>query len=258
MIILLSPAKTLDYESAIPSLDVTQPVFLSQAKQLIGSLRKLSEKQIAALMELSPKLAKLNHDRYHAFSTPFTPSNARPAIFAFKGDVYEGLAVEQFSKADLAFAQKHLRILSGLYGLLKPLDLMQPYRLEMGCGFAHGNTKDLYQFWGDSITEQLNSELKTFPAKERFVVNLASEEYAKAVNPKKIDAPWISPVFKEQKGKDYKIVSFFAKKARGMMAHHLIQHRIKEVFKINSFSEDRYRFTPALSDDLRPTFTRAA
>ncbi len=258
MLILLSPSKTLDYDSPIPTVETTQPAFISSTKQLIGSLKKLSELEIAELMEISPKLAKLNRERFQSFSTPFTTSNARPSIFAFKGDVYEGLAVDQFSKADILFAQNHLRILSGLYGILKPLDLIQPYRLEMGCGFAHGNTKDLYQFWGDAITDHLNQELHALPAGQRIVVNLASEEYSKVINPKKLDAKWISPAFKEKKGNDYKIVSFFAKKARGMMARHLIQTRAKEASKINTFSEQRYCFNTSVSSDSSPTFTRAA
>lgn len=254
MLALLSPAKTLDYTSAIPAIKPTQPALLAESEKLIKALRKLKEADVQKLMEISPKLAALNVERFKNFKTPLTPNNARPAIFAFKGDVYAGLKVEKFSAPDLTFAQEHVRMLSGLYGILRPFDLMQPYRLEMGCGFAFGNYKNLYEFWGDAIADHINADLKK--QKNPMLINLASEEYFKSVHAKKIKAEIISPQFKEKKAGGYAIVSFFAKKARGMMARYIVQQRLEHADGLKDFSEDRYRYNAKLSTPKTPVFTR--
>lgn len=254
MIILLSPSKTLDFESPLPKLTPTQPRLLDESQLLIGDLRKKSVSDVAKLMDLSEKLATLNHDRFHAWKTPFTTSNARPCFYAFKGDVYEGLKAESFSAKERERAQAHLRILSGLYGLLRPLDLMQPYRLEMGTKLANKRGKNLYQFWGDRITELLNEDLKT--QKQKLVINLASEEYFSAINTKTLQGEIITPVFKEAKGNQLKVVSFFAKKARGMMAQYLLKNNIATLAGIQQFNAEGYRFSADLSSVDKLLFIR--
>lgn len=234
--------------------DFTDPDFLDSSLKLIKILQKLSPAKISKLMDLSEKLAELNYTRYQEFSVPFSKANARQAIFALKGDVYDGIAVEALSKADIKYAQNHLRILSGLYGLLRPLDLIQPYRLEMGAKLANKNGKDLYKFWGDSITQKLNELLKN--AHTDILVNLASNEYSKAINKKLLHANIITPVFKEKKGKDYKVVMLFAKQARGMMAAYIIKNRIENTADIKNFREDGYGFNPALSTKDEFVFVR--
>lgn len=250
MLALLSPSKTLDEAPIKPLKSASLPLFLSHSNLLINNLKSLSEKNVSALMGISPKLAALNSTRFKSFSTPFTPKNAKPAVLMFKGDVYAGLRADQFSAADLTFAQEHLRILSGLYGILRPLDLIQPYRLEMGTSLKNPKGNNLYKFWGDSITEALNN------AKTSTIINLASEEYFKAVHPQKLTAPLITPVFKEKKGKEYKVIGLFAKKARGMMVRYLIENRLKNPQDLKCFNTDGYSFNAALSSQDRWVFTR--
>jgi cytoplasmic iron level regulating protein YaaA (DUF328/UPF0246 family) len=210
MLMVVSPAKTLDYESELPIQESTQPEMLEESQQLIDQLKKLTPADVASLMKLSDKLADLNVNRFAHWKQPFNADNARPAIYAFKGDVYTGLDACAFNKKQMTFAQKHLRILSGLYGLLRPLDLMQPYRLEMGTKFANKKGANLYEFWGDTITDKLNDSLK----KGEVILNLASNEYFKSVNTKSLKGEVVTPVFKDQKNGNYKIISFYAKKAR--------------------------------------------
>jgi cytoplasmic iron level regulating protein YaaA (DUF328/UPF0246 family) len=244
MLTLVSPAKTLDYESPLATDTYTQPRFTEQSQQLIETLRQLSVQDVAELMKLSDKLASLNVARYQSWEPEHTPDNARPAVLAFKGDVYTGLDAESFSEADFSFAQQHLRILSGLYGVLRPLDLLEPYRLEMGTRLKTASGDNLYQFWGDRITAALNEELKT---SDDVVVNLASNEYFKAVQPKALNARLITPVFKDFKNGQYKIISFYAKKARGLMSRYIIQNRIDAPEAIKAFDLEGYYFSPEQS-----------
>lgn len=254
MLTLISPAKTLDYDSPLSLTSWTEPRFQKQSSELISTLKPMSKNRVAKLMNLSDNLATLNVDRYRTYESKFTPENSRPSIMAFKGDVYIGLEAETLSKPDLNFAQKNLRILSGLYGLLRPLDLMQPYRLEMGTDLKNKRGKNLYEFWGDTITESINEELAE--KKGKLVVNLASKEYFSAVKPAKLDADLISPVFLDWKNGEYKIISFFAKKARGSMARYLIRERIKSVKKLRQFDLDGYRFDAERSTPESPVFLR--
>lgn len=252
MLFVLSPSKTLDLESVCASLPVTQPEFLSEAQALVGGLRKYNVTKLQTLMNISPKLAALNVERYKQFSVPFTPENARPALLTFKGDVYAGIEVERYDRADFAFAQSHARILSGLYGVLRPLDLMQPYRLEMGIGLPNPKGKNLYVFWGKSISQSLNNAAKN--AKAKYVVNLASEEYASAMMRDVLEWPVIDIVFKEHHKGDLKIIGLMAKRARGKMANWIIRNRITHVEKLQNFSESGYQFAPELSDEKRWVF----
>ncbi len=206
-------------------------------------------------MSISEKLGQLNAQRFLEWRAPFTPANAKQAVLAFKGDVYTGMAAENYGTNDFEFAQQHLRILSGLYGLLRPLDLIQPYRLEMGTGFANPRGKNLYHFWGDIITNQLNAELEQ--QRERVLVNLASTEYWGAVNPKKLQAEVITPVFKDQKNGQYKIISFFAKKARGMMSAYIVQNQLTAAEQLKGFDSAGYRYNKAMSSPTEWVFTRA-
>jgi cytoplasmic iron level regulating protein YaaA (DUF328/UPF0246 family) len=254
MLIVISPAKTLDFDTASPLKKSTQPTFLDHSQQLIDTLRQLDPTQISALMHISDKLGELNWQRFHEWTPPFTARNAKQALFAFRGDVYSGLDADSFDKADCDYAQKHLRILSGLYGLLKPLDLMQAYRLEMGTTLANSRGRNLYEFWGDRITDALNAELKKM--KTPVLINLASEEYFKAVRPKRLAGDVLTPHFKERKNGDYKIVSFFAKKARGLMSAYIIKNRISSVADLKNFAASGYRFNAALSHDRDWVFTR--
>ena len=254
MLILLSPAKALDYDTPSHLDTHTQPVFLEQAATLIRQLRQLSPAGIAALMDLSDPLALLNYHRYQDWSLPFTPQNAKQAVLAFNGDVYDGLAAKTLSAADLDFAQQQVRILSGLYGLLKPLDLMQAYRLEMGTRFSNEAGKDLYAFWGHALVEAINAELAAMS--RPCVLNLASGEYFKAAVGKKITAPVIQPVFEDWKAGQYKIVSFYAKRARGLMTRHAILNRLRDPEGLKDFAEEGYVFAAEASDDSRWVFRR--
>jgi cytoplasmic iron level regulating protein YaaA (DUF328/UPF0246 family) len=255
MLIVISPAKTLDFATPATTAEHSLPDFLPQAETLIKGLRKLSPPQVAELMGISAKLGDLNFGRYLEWSRPFTPDNAKQALLAFKGDVYTGLEADTLSAEDLAWAQDHLRILSGLYGLLRPLDLIQPYRLEMGTRFATARGDNLYQFWDGRITKALNGVLAAEP--QPVLVNLASNEYFKAVQPAKLAAEIITPVFKDWKGGKYKIISFFAKKARGMMAGYIIRNRIVEPEQLKDFADGGYRYNPAMSSAREWVFIRA-
>lgn len=255
MLHVISPAKTLDFETAPATSDYSQPRFLEHSQALIDELRHLTADDVSALMKISPKLGELNAQRFREWQQPFTPQNAKAAVLAFKGDVYTGMQAELFSHDDFAYAQQHLRILSGLYGLLGPLDLIQPYRLEMGTAFANARGKHLYAFWGDIITEALNRELAQ--QRDKVLINLASNEYWSAVNPKALDARVITPVFKDTKHGQLKIISFYAKKARGMMSAYLIQQRVDEVDALKAFDVGGYRFDASLSKGDEWVFTRA-
>lgn len=254
MLLLISPAKTLDFDTPSSTKVTTQPSFLSDSQALIDELRKLSPAEVSGLMHISDQLGLLNFDRFHHWQLPFDSSNAKQALLAFKGDVYTGMAAETFTKKDLTFAQKHLRILSGLYGLLRPLDLIQPYRLEMGTKFANARGKDLYQFWGDKIVDVINQELAA--QRSRIVINLASNEYFKAVNIRKLDADIITPIFKDYKNGQYKIISFFAKKARGMMSAYIIQNQIAQPEAIKAFTTAGYYYSNEQSKNNDWVFLR--
>lgn len=241
MLTLVSPAKTLDYDSPLATETHTQPRFTEHSQMLIETLRKLSVQDVADLMKLSDKLASLNVARYESWQPKHTQDNARQAVLAFKGDVYTGLDAASFSEDDFSFAQDHLRILSGLYGVLRPLDLLEPYRLEMGTKLTNARGDNLYHFWGDIITESLNDELAE--SGSEVVVNLASNEYFKAVKPKALRARLITPVFKDLKNGQYKIISFYAKKARGLMTRFMIQNRIEEPEALKKFDLEGYYFS---------------
>ncbi|UHQ53933.1 peroxide stress protein YaaA [Microbulbifer sp. YPW16] len=254
MLIVISPAKTLDYDSEIPELDTTQPEFLRDSATLVKELRALGPQDISSLMKISDKLGVLNYDRFQQWKRPFTDRNARPALLAFKGDVYTGLEAETMGKRDFNYAQKHLRMLSGLYGLLRPLDLMQPYRLEMGTRFANSRGKNLYEFWDGKITAALNEQLQGL--KSRELVNLASNEYFKAVKPKQLEAEVITPHFRDLKNGEYKMISFFAKKARGMMSRWAIDKRVKKAAELKDFDVAGYAYNAGLSNGNDWVFTR--
>ena len=254
MLAVISPAKTLDYESTLPSLRPTQPRLLDQSEELIKVLRKLSSSDLQALMGISEKLGDLNAERNQSWSVPFSSDNARAALFAFKGDVYTGFTLDEYSSEDLSYAQKHLRILSGLYGVLRPLDLMQPYRLEMGTSLKTSKGKNLYEFWGDQITSELNAAFKA--SGSNTLVNLASKEYFSSVNPRQLKGEVITPNFKDLKNGNYKIISFYAKKARGMMCDYLIRNQIEDPEGLKAFDRDGYSFNPNLSKGNDWIFTR--
>lgn len=254
MLILISPAKTLDYQSPLATERFTQPALLEHSQQLIKTARTLSAPQIKKLMGISDKLADLNATRFHDWQPDFTPENARQALLAFKGDVYTGLQAETFSDADFDFAQQHLRMLSGLYGVLRPLDLMQPYRLEMGIRFENERGKDLYQFWGDIITDTLNEALAE--QGDEIVVNLASDEYFRAVKPKKLNARIIKPVFLDEKNGTFKVISFYAKKARGLMSRYIIEQRLTKPEQLAGFNSEGYFFDEAASTPDELVFKR--
>jgi cytoplasmic iron level regulating protein YaaA (DUF328/UPF0246 family) len=256
MLIFLSPAKSLDYKTPPQVATNTQPAFLKDSEVLIKRLRKLSPADIANLMDLSDPLALLNFNRYADWRLPFTPENAKQAVLAFDGDVYDGLAAKTLSAADLDFAQQHVRILSGLYGILKPLDLMQPYRLEMGTKFANKAGKDLYAFWGERLLDAINAELSKMP--RAVAVNLASEEYFKAAVGRKINGLLIQPVFEDWKNGKYKIISFYAKRARGLMTRYAVLNRLDEPEGLKEFDYDGYAFAAEASDDKTWIFRRRA
>lgn len=254
MIIVVSPAKSLDYDSPLATRRFTQPEFLKDSEQLVERLKSLSPEDLSELMDISESLGELNFQRFANWQPEFNLRNARQALYAFKGDVYLGLKAEEFSVADVNFAQKHFRMLSGLYGILRPLDLMQAYRLEMGTSFENAKGKNLYEFWGMKITNKLNELLSE--QKQQVLINLASNEYFSAVKAKNINGRIISPVFKDYSNGEYKIISFFAKKARGTMSSWLIRNRIKSPRKISSFAEDGYIFNEELSTPDQPVFLR--
>ena len=255
MIAILSPAKTLDFETPLfGSPEPTQPICIEQSALLIEALKKKSPKQIGKLMGVSDKLAELNHHRFQNWETPFTPTNSRSCGLAFKGDVYQGLQAETFSTDQLLYSQDHLRILSGLHGLLRPLDLIQPYRLEMGTDLKIRQNKNLYEFWGTRLTTLLNEDLAKISSPA--LVNLASNEYSSALQFKEINCPIISPVFHDEKNGKFKMISFFAKKARGLMARYLITNEITNPDDIKSFNLEGYSYHEESSTPDKPVFQR--
>ena len=257
MLILISPAKSLDYETKVPvgiARLASMPQFLAHSAELIGVLRSQSAPDVAELMGLSGALSTLNVERYRVWSTEFTPSNSKPAVLAFNGDVYGGLDAATLTAADLGWAQNHLAILSGLYGVLRPLDLLQPYRLEMGTRLDNERGKNLYAYWGDLLANHLNEQLAA--DKSPVIVNLASQEYFKAVDRQVLLPRVIECVFEDWKNGDYKIISFFAKRARGLMARHAIKHRIATPAGLKEFNSEGYAFTPAQSAPDRLVFRR--
>jgi cytoplasmic iron level regulating protein YaaA (DUF328/UPF0246 family) len=254
MKILLSPAKSLDFESPLPTKKSSLPDWSGRSQELIGLLAKKSPIQIAKLMGLSDKLSQLNWDRYQDWSAHVDETNGRPAILAFTGDVYQGMDVSQFSERDFTYAQKRIRILSGLHGMLRPLDLIQPYRLEMGTKLPNSKGKDLYAFWRDAVTSRLNEELAD--SKPKLLVNLASNEYFGAVRVSLVAAPIVTPVFKDLKNDQYKIISFYAKKARGAMAAWLVLNRVDTFSGLEKFDGLGYEYSAALSTKQSPMFLR--
>ena len=254
MLILISPAKTLDFQTTPRTTEYSQPILLKQARKLVKILKPFTPAKISELMGISDKLGVLNSTRYQQWKPPFTSQNAKQAALAFKGDVYQGLDAETLTEQDDAFAQQHLRILSGLYGLLKPLDLIQPYRLEMGTSLQNPMGKNLYQFWGEQITKQLNKELAE--QTNQSLINLASNEYFKSVKPEQLQGQIITPVFKDFKNGKYKIISFYAKKARGLMARYIIQQRLQTPAGIKDFDLAGYAFDEAGSTATEWLFTR--
>jgi len=254
MLIVLSPAKTLDYDTPLTTDEHTLPDFIDDASELVDILKQRSPADLSALMGISDALAVLNVTRYAEWSRKFTKKNARPAILAFNGDVYEGLAARSLTSRQLGYAQSHVRILSGLYGVLRPLDLMQPYRLEMGTRLPNGRGKDLYAFWGARVTETLNKELAA--RKRKVLVNLASEEYFKVVKPKQLDAEVVTPVFEDWKGGKYKIISFHAKRARGLMARFAAAKGVTQPEKLKEFDAEGYAYDERASTAQQWVFRR--
>ena len=254
MLALISPAKKLKFETRDPSMLSSTPVFTSETDQLIAVARKLTRADLRQMMKISDNLAELNYQRFQTFSKTPGENDTKQAVLAFAGDTYTGLDADTLDKKDLAFAQAHLRILSGLYGLLKPLDLIQPYRLEMGRKLKTKRGETIYAFWGDLIASELDNQLAGH--KYPVVLNLASNEYFKAAKTKALRARVINMVFKEQKGDDYKIIGLFAKRARGAMARFMIKHRIENPADLKEFAKDGYKHRPEMSDDENWVFTR--
>ena len=254
MLTVISPAKTLDYDSPALTTEFTQPAHLHQSRKLVRRLREFASPDLSKLMGVSSSIAELNHERFRRWKTPFKPDNAKQALFAFKGDVYIGLKAETMSQENIVFAQDHLRMLSGLYGVLRPLDLMQPYRLEMGTRLDTDWGSNLYQFWDTRITRALNSEMKAIGSD--ILVNLASIEYFKSVNPQSIKGQVITPVFKDYLDGKYQIIGFFAKKARGSMARYIIDNEIRQIDDIRQFNREGYAYDPSNSTDQEWVFTR--
>ena len=254
MLFLLSPAKALDYDTPAGDVPHTQPLFVKQATELIGVLKEKSPQDIAGLMSLSDALSALNVARYQAWSPKFTAKNSKQAVLAFNGDVYEGLDAKTLKPKDLAWAQEHVAILSGLYGVLRPLDWMQPYRLEMGTSLENKQGNNLYKFWGAQIASYVNERLAT--DKTPIVVNLASQEYFKSVDRKTLKARVIECVFEDYKGGKYKVISFLAKRARGLMTRYAITHQVKTPKGLEGFNSEGYAFVPAASEPDRLVFRR--
>ncbi len=255
MYVVLSPSKKLEEKPSIRG-ECTIPELIDQSDVLIKNLKTKSVSDIASLMGLSDALAQLNADRYQAYSTPFNQDNASQALWTFKGDVYDGLDADSLSDKDAKFAQQHVRILSGLYGLLRPFDLMQPYRLEMGCRFSGSWGKNLYDFWGDQLSCKLKEQMAK--DKEDVLINLASNEYFKAIKPKTLNMKVITIGFKEYKNGGYKSLMLYVKRARGMMARYIITHKLKCPENLKDFSEDGYKFEASMSDDDNYMFVRKA
>lgn len=251
MLMIISPSKTQNFDS-LPAIDYTVPTQAAQTQTLVKQLRQYSPKDLGQLMKISPKLSDLNWQRYQEFQDSFTPENAKQALLVFKGDVYNGIEVDTYSQEDFAFAQDHLRILSGLYGLLKPLDLIQPYRLEMGTQLKTDQGKTLYDFWGTQITEALNADLD----QDTTLINLASGEYFKAIHPQTLNAKVLNIAFKENKNGTYKVIGIHAKRARGLMVNYAIQNRITDPKRLQAFDVEGYTFNPNLSKETEWVFGR--
>lgn len=254
MLVTLSPSKGQDFDIPMPAADYSVPAQLDQSQLLINELLDYDPEKIGSLMSISENLSNLNYQRFHNFHTPFNADNARPALFAFKGDVYSGIDSASFNEADLAYAQDHLRILSGLYGALRPMDLIQPYRLEMKTKLKNPRGADLYQFWGNQITDSLNDVLAK--QQEPVLVNLASNEYYKSVKPKQVNGRILNIDFKETKDGKTRIIAFYAKKARGMMADFILRNRIESPEDIKAFNTAGYRYDDNLSSPDKWTFER--
>ncbi len=254
MISIVSPAKSLDFDVLQTEIGFSQCAFLNDSQVLVNQLSALNANEVSELMNVSVNLAELNSRRFKEWNLPFNTHNSKQAAFAFKGDVYKGLKIESFSNEDLNYAQNHFRILSGLYGILKPLDLIQPYRLEMGTSLENSNGKNLYEFWGSKLTNRLNNDIKD--SDSTYLLNLASNEYFKAVKPKDVKAKIITPVFKDWKNGEYKMISFFAKKARGLMASYQLKNKIKNPNDLKGFNEEGYVFNEDMSKNNNYVFTR--
>ncbi len=254
MLIVISPAKSLDFKTPPVISKYTQPEMLEEAEKLIGKLKKMSPKQLSKLMGISADLGELNFQRNQTWQQPFTPENAKQAILAFNGAVYQGLKAETLAEEKLLLAQSKLRILSGLYGVLKPLDLIQPYRLEMGTSLKYYRSKDLYAFWNPTITKAINNAVAE--SGSGVLVNLASNEYFKSIDKKKLKAKIVTPEFKDLKNGEYKMITFFAKTARGLMSRFIIENDIQEVESLQAFESEGYHFNPRLSKPGKPVFTR--
>ena len=252
MKIIISPAKSLDFESEVPTTLHTQPQFLIHSEKLHKKLKTISRKKLGELMKISADLSALNYERNQNWQLPFTPENAKQAIYAFTGEVFRGINVNSLATEKIPVLQERLRILSGLYGLLKPLDLIQPYRLEMGTRLKVGRTENLYKFWGDEIANALNAEIED----DELFVNLASSEYFKVINKKVLKVPMITPVFKDLKNGEYKTIMTFAKKARGLMVRYIIDNNITTIAGLKGFNVDKYGFSEEMSNETELVFTR--
>jgi len=255
MLTVISPAKTLDFATPPPVAEFSIPVYLEKAQTLVHLLRGLSPEDISRLMSISPKLAELNAQRFRDWHTPFTPANARQALFAFRGDLYRGLDAGHLPTTDICFAQAHVRILSGLYGLLRPLDLIQPYRLEMGTRLTTPQGGNLYAFWGEAVTDALNASVAELGT--GILINLASNEYFRVIQPERLAAYIITPVFKEARGGDYKVIGIHAKRARGMMARFIVTEKLDTPEGLKAFRAGGYAYNPSLSTDCDWIFTRS-
>jgi uncharacterized protein len=252
MKIIISPAKSLDFESKVPTSLHTQPRFLEQSEKLSKKLKTLSKNKLSDLMSISDDLARLNYERNQTWETPFTPKNSKQAIYAFTGAVFQGIDVNSLDEKKIPLLQDRLRILSGLYGLLKPLDLIQPYRLEMGTKLKVGRKDNLYKFWDDTLANSLNNELE----ENELLINLASTEYFKALPKKVLKAPMITPVFKDFKNGQYKTIMTYAKIARGLMVRYIIENNVKTIEELKGFNVENYRFSEEMSSENELVFTR--
>lgn len=254
MLTIISPAKSLNFDDLNKDVNSSLPNYLSQSQQIISVIKKLNNKELMDLMSISNDLAQLNFDRFQNWTLPFNKENSKQAVFSFNGDVYQGLDINTFTNEDLDYSQDHLRILSGLYGLLRPLDIIQPYRLEMGTKLSINGAKNLYDFWKETITSSLNQEIKD--KGHKYILNLASNEYFNAIDKKKVNADIIYPVFKDFKNGEYKIISFYAKKARGLMSSYHLKNKIETLEDIKSFNDGGYYFSPDMSENNKVVFIR--
>jgi len=254
MLIVISPAKSLDFETPSTTVQFTLPEMLDDSEKLMTKLRKMSPKKLSDLMSISPALGQLNYERFQTWSRPFSPENAKQAVLAFSGDVYQGLDATSLTEEQLLTLQNKLRILSGLYGVLKPLDLIQPYRLEMGTKLKYQRSADLYAFWKSKITPKIKEAIAE--SGNNILVNLASNEYYKSIDPKKLGVEIVTPEFKDLKNGEYKMISFFAKRARGLMTRFILENNIERVDDLQAFDSEGYIFNPRLSKAGKPVFTR--